>query len=107
MRFLLGTDPYTGISRWMDYDPVTDTTTEFAESDVTHEVDASKYLQNDPDYWKKGVKDEFAQYAHIPAILLEKWANMGVDINDTAALIEMVNKPEYSYLKTTTAHHRG
>lgn len=105
MRYFLGTDPFTGISRWMDYDPVTDETTEYAESDVTHEVDASKYLQNDPEYWKQGVKDEFAHYAHIPTILLEKWANEGVDINDAKALLKKVNHPDYAYLKTTTKRH--
>lgn len=105
MRYFLGKDPISGISRWMDYDPLTDTTTEHAEQYIGHEVEASKQLQNDPEYWKKGVKDEMAHYCHIPAIILEKWALMGVDINDTESLVKMVNKPEYSYLKTTTARH--
>jgi len=105
MRYFLGTDPFTGISRWMDYDPLTDVTTEYAEQDFSHELEASKTLQNDPEYWKKGVKDEMAHYCHIPAIILEKWALMGVDINDTESLVKMVNKPEYANLKTTTARH--
>lgn len=107
MRRLISQDPLTGISRWVEYDADTDTLTEYSEQDVTRELEASKYLQNDPDYWKNGVKDEMAHYAHIPNILLEKWMREGVDITDNAALFAMVNKPEYAYLKVTTAYHRA
>lgn len=106
MRFL-SKDPNTGIERWMEYDYETDTLKEYAFADVTAEVEASKYFAKDDDYWKQGVKDEMAHYAHIPAIILEKWANEGVDINDRQALFQMVNKPEYAYLKTTTKYHAG
>lgn len=106
MRFL-SKDPVTGIERWMSYDYETDTVTEFATADVSHEVEASKHFAKDDDYWKQGVKDEMVHYAHIPAILLEQWANQGVDINDRQALFSMVNKPEYAYLKTTTKYHAG
>lgn len=103
MRWFLGSS--NGINRWMEYDYETDTTREFAEADVSHEVEASKALQNDDEYWKKGVKNEMAHYAHIPAILLEKWANEGVDINDSQALLKKVNHPDYAYLRTTTKRH--
>jgi hypothetical protein len=106
MEFL-SKDPLTGITRWMQYDPMTDTLTEKAEADTTQNLEHSNSLRNDEDYWKKGVKNEMAHYAHIPNILLEKWANEGVDINDNQALFDMVNKPEYAYLKTTTKHVGG
>ena len=105
MRYFLGRDPMTGISRWMDYDPATRETVEFAQSDVTHEVEASRQMANNAEFWKHGVKNDMALYAHIPAILLEKWLREGVDINDNAELVKMVNKPEYSYLKTTSKVH--
>lgn len=105
MRYFLGKDPVSGISRYMEYDSLTDTTTEYAEQDIGHEVEASKQLQNDDDFWKQGVKDEFAMYAHIPAILLERWAMEGVDINDAKALVKKVNHPDYAYLRTTTKRH--
>lgn len=89
----------------MDYDPTTRETVEFAQADVSHEVEASRQMQNNDEFWKYGVKNEMALYAHIPAILLEKWMREGVDTNDTQALLKMVNKPEYSYLKTTTKVH--
>ena len=106
MKFL-SKDPLTGIVRWMHYDPMTDTLIEKAEADTSQNLEHAKDLRNDEDYWKKGVKEEMAHYAHIPNILLEKWANEGVDINDNKALFDMVNKPEYAYLKTTTKHVRG
>lgn len=105
MRYFLGTDPFTGISRWMDYDPVTDTTTEYSEQDIGHEVEASKQLQNNDEFWKQGMKDEFAMYAHIPSIILEQWAREGVNINDAKALVKKVNHPDYAYLRTTTKRH--
>jgi hypothetical protein len=48
-----------------------------------------------------------AQYAHIPDSVLVTWKSMGVDINDSKELFRMVNKPEYSYLKTTTKFHKA
>jgi len=105
MRYFLGYDPLTGIKRWMDYDPLTDTTTEFAEADVTTALDVTNDLRNDDDYWKTGVKNSYAHYASIPAILLEKWTREGVNINDSQALLDMVNKPEYAYLKVTRKTH--
>lgn len=98
-RFLSNRD---GIVRWMEYDPFTDQTTEVAVQDVEPHLEASRRLQNDPENWKTGVKKDFALYAQIPNIILEQWANKGVDINDVDALFEMANKPEYAYLKTTT-----
>jgi hypothetical protein len=105
VKYFLGKDPISGISRYMEYDSLTDTTTEYAEQDIAQEVEASKQLQNNDEFWKQGVKDEFAMYAHIPAILLEKWAMEGVDINDAKALIKKVNNPDYAYLRTTTKRH--
>lgn len=102
---MLSADPFTGIMRWVEYDSLTDTQTECAVQDVTQNLEYSRQLQNDDAYWKAGVKSEMAHYAHIPNVLLERWANEGVDINDNDALFEMVNKPEYAYLRTTTKRH--
>ena len=105
MRYFLGYDPLSGIKRWMDYDPLTDETHEFAEADTTVALDVTNDLRNDEEYWRQGVKNSMAHYASIPAILLEKWAHEGVNINDSQALLDMVNKPEYAYLRVTTKRH--
>lgn len=72
---------------------------------VTAEVEASKYLQNDPDHWKNGVEQEIVHYAHVPDGLLFKWHCEGVDIKDTKELFKRVNSPDYSYLKCVDKIH--
>ena len=105
MRYFLGKDPVSGITRWMDYDPLTDTTTEYAEQDVNTALDVTNDLRNDEQYWKDGVKKGMAHYASIPALLLEDWARKGVNINEPEELVKMVNRPEYAYLRVTTKIH--
>lgn len=105
MRYFLGKDPLSGVTRWMDYDPLTDTTTEYAEQDVNTALDVTNVLRNDEGYWKQGVKNGMAHYASIPALLLEDWAKKGVNINEPEELVKMVNRPEYAYLRVTTKTH--
>lgn len=104
---LISKDGFTGITRRGEYDSLTREWRESAEADVEPNLEFSRGLQNDDDYWKDGVKKDMAHYAHIPNILLEKWALEGVDINDNQALFEMVNKPEYAYLRTTRKFESG
>lgn len=80
---------------------------EYEFDDFGHEVEASKVLQNDPDHWKQGVKDDLVHYAHIPDAVLLKWHTMGVNINDQRELFRMVNKPEWRYLKCVDKVHLG
>jgi len=105
MKRLLSSDPFTGIMRWVEYDPLTNELHEGATADTSANLEFSSALRKDEDYWKQGVKNEMAHYAHIPNILLEQWMQMGVDVNDPDALIAMVNKPDYAYLRTTTKRH--
>lgn len=104
---LLEYDPYTGIKTYFSSDgkDLMDWTFRYEFDDQAHHIDFSKALQNDPDYWKQGVKNDKAHYAHIPDAILLKWHTEGVNINDPQALFEMVNKREYSYLKTTNKVH--
>lgn len=105
MKRFLSSDPFTGIMRWVEYDSLTDELHESAVADAEPNIEYAKALRNDEDYWKQGVKKDMAHYAHIPNILLEQWIRLGVDVNDPDALIAMVNKPEYAYLRTTTKRH--
>lgn len=102
-------DPFTGLIQYFDYDAVTDTTTIETVQDTAQlnkEVQASKELQQDSNYTKQGMKESMLHYAHIPSGVLMEWHAMGIDIKDRKALIKMVNKPEYAYLKTTNMVHR-
>ena len=98
-------DPKTGITQWFHHDPDTHVTTIHSEQDVEPELEASKQLANNPDYWKKGVKQEMAHYAHIPNNILELWLRQDVNISDNDELFRMVNKPEWKYLRVTTKFH--
>lgn len=104
-------DPFTGVTTYFDYDYATDTTIVGSEQDVTPLLDMNKTLQNDESYWKKGVKDSWAHYATYPSIIIEKWLNEhGVNVfnkDHQKKVLELVNRPEYRYLKTTTKMHRG
>lgn len=104
---IISVDNFTGITRRGEYNWLTGEWTESAHADAEPNIEYSRALQNDPEYWKEGVENDMAHYAHIPNILLEKWAAEGVDINDNQALFDMVNKAEYAYLKTTTKRESG
>lgn len=109
MKRLLEHDSFTGLTQYIHYDELTDETHIETVQDSTRlnaEVEASRSLQNDEDYTRKGMKNDMLHYAHIPSGVLMEWFAQGVDINDRKALIKMVNKPEYAYLKTTNLVHR-
>lgn len=109
MKRLLEHDSFTGLTQYIHYDELTDEThieTVQDETRLNAELDASRSLQNDDDYTRKGMKAEMLHYAHIPSGVLMEWHSKGIDINDRKTLIKMVNKPEYSYLKTTRLIHK-
>ena len=104
-------DPMTGVTTTFDYDHSTDKTIIGYEQDVSLLLDANKALQNDEEYSKKGIKDGWWHYASYPAIIIEKWmTEYGVNVFDKdhkKKVLELTNRPEYRYLKTTTKMHRG
>jgi hypothetical protein len=105
---LLAYDDFTKISTWFSYDAAKDETTlSYTGGDVDKHVEASRSLQNDEEYTRKGMKNEVLHYAHIPPSILMKWSILGVNVDDHNALFAMVNKPEYAYLKTTTLYHKA
>ncbi len=109
-RRLLSTDPATGLMTWHDYDPLTDETTISYSADSTQIIEQNKILQNDNDFSKKGIKQEFWKYAEIPVMVQLDWLiNKGVDINNrdhAKKMFALLNDPEYKYLKTTSGYHR-
>jgi hypothetical protein len=108
---ILEHDPLTGITKTFDYIPETDTAVIHTTQDVSLILDANKQLANDDDVTKKGIKDSWWHYAQIPNIVIEKWLNEhGVNLydkNHEKRVFQLLNQPEYRYLKTTTKMHRG
>jgi len=109
MKRLLSIDPISGLKTWHDHDQVTDVTTIGYTSDAGPLLEQNKVLQNSDDYTKKGIKQEFWHYASIPAGIVMDWLiNRGVDVYNkehTKKVLQLLNDPEYRYLKTTTLHH--
>jgi len=106
-RRLLEHDKFSGVTTYFHYDELTDTTRLEHVGDVSAELEASKQLQNDEDYTRKCMKNDSLHYAHIPDAVLLQWHGQGIDIRDQKALFAMVDKPEWSYLKTTKMKHRA
>lgn len=107
---LLSFDPVTGLSEWHSYDEATDTTTVRTEGDCEPYLERNKAMANDTEATRLGIKNEFWLYASIPPafqvkLLIEK----GIDVynkNHGARLSQILEDPEYKYLKTTSKHHR-
>lgn len=105
MPILFDHDPVTGMTQYFDYDPMTGDIFISHEQDVSGMLDAFSQKRNDPEAWKKGVKESFAHYATIPAIVELELRKKGIDINDksqTKRIIQEIEK-NYPYLKVTDA----
>ena len=106
---LLSVDPLTGLMTWHSYDPLTDETIISYTADSSPILEGNKMMANDADYTKQGIKQEFWHYATIPVEVQMDWLiNKGVDIynpDHSKKISELLNDPDYRYLKTTHKHH--
>lgn len=105
-RRLLDHDPESRISTWHSYDEHTDTTYIETVQDVEPWLEANKQLQNDEEYKRRGIKNEWYHVASIPIGVQYKWLKeKGVDIYNKdhwPAVRRLLNDPEYRYLRTST-----
>jgi hypothetical protein len=101
-------DPFTGVTTYFDYDFATDKTTVGMEQDVTLVLEWNKALQNDDDYSKKGIKNEWWHMCKIPNIVIERWKNeKGIDVwnrDHWGAVKKLLNDPDYKWLKATSGY---
>jgi len=108
------------MKRLLDFNPLTGEACYFEQSGdgsllihnvqaVTKLLERNKRLASDTARTKKGMKKDWWHYASIPNILITKWKKeLGVDIfdhNHKKKVFELLNSPEYRYLKTTHAKH--
>lgn len=100
----------TKTSIWFGYDDEKDKVLLYEEQDVEPYIEAAKQLQNDPEYSKKGIKNDWWHYGHIPMGIVHKWkVEKGVDVfnkDHVKAVLKLLNDPEYRWLKTTAGMHR-
>jgi hypothetical protein len=110
-------------SRLLDYNPISGESVIFHDNhdgtfNIEHLqsravidalIDANKELANDTTLTRRGMKKDWWKYATIPNIIILKWKKeLGVDIfnrNDKKKMFELLNDPEYKFLKTTHATH--
>jgi hypothetical protein len=97
-------NPDTGLTEWFDYDEMTGEATISYEQDVSSLLKWAQENRDDPDVWKKGVKESWALYAKIPAIVQIQMRKKGIDINNPEhadRVFREINQ-NYPLLKTTT-----
>ena len=107
MPVLFDHDPITGVTQYFDYDPIKDEISLTSVQDVSKLLDALKEARNNPDNWKRGVKESWAHYATIPSVVEMELKKKGIDIYDknaTKAIIKEIEQ-NYPWLKATDAKH--
>jgi hypothetical protein len=96
--------PETGVTEYFDYDEMTGKATISYEQDVSSLLKWAQENRDDPDVWRKGVKESWALYAKIPAIVQIKLRHKGIDVNNpdhADAVFKEINQ-NYPALKCTT-----
>jgi hypothetical protein len=111
------------MQRLLDFDPITGESVIFTGHgngtfSITHQQSAesvesilehNRQATNLPEYTKRGFKQDWWHYARIPNIIALKWRNeLGIDIfnrDHKKKIFQLLNSPEYKYLKTTSKHH--
>ena len=109
MSRLLDYDPFTGISTTVEYIEATDETVVGYEQDVEPILEANAVALGDLDAHKRAAKNEWAHYARVPLLLIEKWKQeLGVDFfnrDHSKKVMKLINDRDYSKVKVTTYSH--
>jgi hypothetical protein len=104
---LLDYDPINGVSCWFEYrnDHVVLTHTQ----DISQVLEANKRSANDDDKTKQGIKQDWWKYASVPAVVEIEWLQKyGVSLDNPdhkKKVFELLNHPDYRYLKSTSKVH--
>jgi hypothetical protein len=105
---LIDVDPLSGVQTWHYYDDQTNQTVIEEVQDVQPFLETANTLRKDESYSKRGIKNSMWHYAHIPNVLITKFAiEHGVDVFNPAQSREVLKllNTEYTRLKTTTGTH--
>lgn len=98
-------DSVTGVTQFYSYDPMKDEHSITSTQDVSKFLEEMKRRRDNPDYWKRGVKEEFAHYASIPAVVEMELRKKGIDLYNGHQTKEIIREIEtnYPWLKATEA----
>lgn len=101
-RELISIDPDTGMRTWLEFDEANPRKFHIHhEQDVEPLLEQNKRLANDPDYKKRGIKNEFYHFATIPPIVEMQWRQEGIDLNNKdhfKAIMRKLRDPIYKHL---------
>jgi hypothetical protein len=103
----LGSDPVTGLSEYFDYDEAADIITVRAEQDVTPFLEYAKKLRAEKDIAKRGIKENWWEYAIIPPVVQLEMRNKGIDFlnpGHAKRVFDEINE-NYPALKLSDMHH--
>lgn len=96
-------DPINQTHQYFDYDPMTGDISITTVQDVADALDILAAKRNDPEAWKKGVKESFAHYATITPVVEMELKKKGINIYDKNCSKRLMQEIEqnYPYLKVT------
>lgn len=105
MPILFDYDPINGVTEYFDYDPMNGNIHITYEQDVSDLLDSLGKMRNDPEAWKKGVKESWAHYAKIPVLVEIELKKKGIDVYDKTQTKRIIQEIEmnFPYLKSTDA----
>lgn len=96
------------------YDPLTGTVTRTGfvddkmiirkDADISQAIEYASALRNADDYWKNGVKNNFAHAAHIPDVVVAELYGIGINVFTSTAreIVSGLRRLNKEYLLTTT-----
>jgi len=106
---ILDVDPLTGRTDYFHYDEHNDISTIETVQDVQPFLDMSQGMRNDEEITKKGIKNGWWHYAHLPDIVITKMIQEdGVnpyDPNNSKKVGQLI-EDKYQYCKLTTRKHK-
>ena len=106
---LIDYDPLNRISCYLDENEVTGECRIIHVGDTDDVIEANRAQQNDDTMSGDGIKDCWWKFASIPAIVQMKWmTEYGVDVlnkHHAKKVFQLLNDPEWRYLKCTTGRH--
>lgn len=99
---LIDHDPHTGLRKWMDYDPDSDSVLVSYDQDKTvvdAALDRNKYVQNE----HHDRREDMWHAAHVPVEIMYEWlTKYGVNAWDPShidGVKRLLNSNEYRYLR--------